>query len=148
HRNGDVHRRIGVQFGPDGIEYRIDRAPAASVTEVARCFAVDVIDPGVHRLIEGGPSERRRFIDWGVFHVEHDYLTAWKRYRRVLGQRNSALKAAVRLSALEPWNAALVQSGVDVTRARSSYIERFAPAAEEVAARLLGRKLEIVYRPG
>jgi DNA replication and repair protein RecF len=141
-------RRIGVQFGPSGIEYRIDRQPAGSVTEVARCFAVDVIDPSVHRLIEGGPSERRRFIDWGVFHVEHDYLAVWKRYRRVLGQRNSALKASASRSALEPWNAALVQVGSEVTRARSAYIDRLAPAVEEVAARLLGRKLKLTYRSG
>src|SRR5690606_26048161 len=152
HRNGDVHgdvhRRIGVQFGPDGIEYRIDRAPAASVTEVARCFAVDVIDPGVHRLIEGGPSERRRFIDWGVFHVEHDYLAAWKRYRLVLGQRNAALKAGAPRPALEPWDRALASTGADVTRARTAYVERFAPVAEGVAERLLGRQLEVRYRAG
>jgi len=147
-RDGDRLRRIGVRFDADGMEYRIDRQPAASVTDVARCFAVDVIDPGVHRLIEGGPSERRRFLDWGVFHVEHDYLAAWKRYRRVLGQRNAALKAGAARAVLEPWNHALVQAGTEVTRARSAYVERFAPIAEAVASRLLGRRLEVRYRTG
>jgi len=147
-REGGSVRRIGVQFDDTGIVFRIDRQPAASVTDVARCFAVDVIDPGVHRLIEGGPSERRRFIDWGVFHVEHDYLAAWKRYRRVLGQRNAALKAGAPRPALEPWDRALASTGADVTRARTAYVERFAPVAEGVAERLLGRKLEVRYRAG
>ncbi len=147
-RSGERLRRIGVRFDANGIAYRIDRRPAASVTEVARCFAVDVIDPGVHRLIEGGPSERRRFLDWGVFHVEHDYLAAWKRYRRVLGQRNAALKAGASRAALEPWDHALVQAGNEVTNKRSAYVERFAPVAEAVAERLLGRRLEVRYRTG
>ena len=148
HRLGDRLRRIGLQFDAAGMAYRIDRQPVASVTEIARCFAVDVIDPGVHRLIEGGPSERRRFVDWGVFHVEQDYLGAWKRYRRVLGQRNAALKAGASRMALEPWDAALVEAGIEVTRARSAYVQRFAPVAEAVAGRLLGRRLEVHYRTG
>ncbi|HEX6992572.1 MAG TPA: DNA replication/repair protein RecF [Gammaproteobacteria bacterium] len=147
-RDGERLRRIGAAFDSSGLVYRIDRQPAASVTEVARCFAVDVIDPGVHRLIEGGPSERRRFLDWGVFHVEHDYLGAWKRYRRVLGQRNAALKAGASRAALEPWDHALVEAGNDVTRARSAYVERFAPVAEAVAERLVRRRLEVRYRTG
>jgi len=147
-RTADRLRRIGVGFNARGITYRIDRRPVDSVTEVARCFAVDVIDPGVHWLIEGGPSERRRFLDWGVFHVEHGYLAAWKRYRRVLGQRNAALKAAASRAALEPWDHALIEAGNEVTRARSAYVERFAPVAEAVAERLLGRRLEVGYRPG
>jgi len=148
HCDGEPVTRIGARFDKDGIAFRVDRQPVASVTEIARRFAVDVIDPGVHRLIEGGPSERRRFLDWGVFHVEHDYLTAWKRYRRVLGQRNAALKAGADRATLEPWDRALIEAGDAVSAARRAYVDGFAPVAEGVAERLLGRKLEVRYRPG
>src|SRR5690606_11368951 len=107
HRAGDRVQRIGAQVDAEGLTYRIDRQSGVSVTDVARIFGVDVIDPSIHRLIEGGPSERRRFVDWGVFHVEHGYLESWKRYRRILGQRNAALKARVSRTGLEPWNRAL-----------------------------------------
>lgn len=148
HRLGDRLRRIGLKFDAAGMAYRIDRQPVASVTEIARCFAVDVIDPGVHRLIEGGPSERRRFVDWGVFHVEHSYLEVWKRYRRVLGQRNAALKARVGSIGLVPWNRALIQTGEAVAAMRARYVERLAVAAAEIGERLLGRRLHIELRPG
>lgn len=147
-RSGPGTKRIGVQVGPEGVEYRIDRQGGVSVTDVARLMAVDVIDPSIHRLIEGGPSERRRFMDWGVFHVEHRYLELWKRYRRILGQRNAALKARTPRSGLEPWNHALVEAGEAVSDLRAAYIERLAVAAGEIAERLLGRPLQVEYRAG
>ena len=35
---------------------------------------------------------RREFLDWGVFHVEHDFLDAWRRVRRALKHRNALLR--------------------------------------------------------
>ena len=52
---------------------------------------MQVIDPEVHNLIAGGPELRRRFLDWIAFHVEHDHLAVWRRFRRALKQRNAAL---------------------------------------------------------
>jgi DNA replication and repair protein RecF len=42
--------------------------------------------------VDGGPDIRRSFMDWGLFHVEHGYLEHWRRYARLLRQRNAALK--------------------------------------------------------
>ena len=44
-----------------------------------------------------------------MFHVEHGYLEAWKRYRRVLSQRNAALKARASPAELRTWTLALVE---------------------------------------
>ena len=54
---------------------------------------VQAIDPEVHRLVEEGPQERRRYLDWGVFHVEPRFVEQWRRYQRALKQRNAALRA-------------------------------------------------------
>jgi DNA replication and repair protein RecF len=37
----------------------------SGLAELATVFPVQSIDPEVHRLIEEGPQERRRFLDWG-----------------------------------------------------------------------------------
>lgn len=148
HRAGTDSHRVGIRVGPDGIAVRMDRQGGVSITDVARIFGVDVIDPSIHRLIEGGPSERRRFLDWGVFHVEHQYLDQWKRYRRVLGQRNAALKAGGPRGALEPWDGALAESGEAVSSARGAYVARLASAAREIGERLIGRPVRLEYRPG
>jgi DNA replication and repair protein RecF len=108
----------------------------------------DVIDPSVHRLIESGPSERRRFLDWGVFHVEHTFLTAWRRYRRVLGQRNAALKSGQSGSTLGVWDRAFVEAAGTVDAARKAYVERLAAVVKHVGAELLEGDLDIEYAPG
>src|SRR3546814_9926793 len=53
-------------------------------------------EPGSHALVSGGGEARRRYVDWGLFHVEPDFLPLWRRYARVLKQRNSLLKQRVR----------------------------------------------------
>lgn len=60
--------------------------------EFARRLPVQLIEPGLHRVVEDGPGYRRRFLDWGMFHVEPRYLQAWQRYSRALRQRNALLR--------------------------------------------------------
>ena len=63
-----------------------------SLAELSRRYPIQLLEPGLHRLLEEGPAYRRRFLDWGVFHVEHSFFPAWQRYQRALRQRNRALK--------------------------------------------------------
>jgi hypothetical protein len=69
-------------------------ARAGGVAELAGIFPVQVIDPEIHKLLEERPGRRRRFLDWGVFHVEPLFLATWRRYHQALQQRNAALKQA------------------------------------------------------
>jgi len=109
---------------------------------------VHAIDPSIHAIVEGGPSERRRFLDWGVFHVEPGYLEAWKSYRRVLSQRNAALKRSANSAELRPWSVALVEAGVAVDDSRRRYLDRLAPFVTTFGQRLLDRPLSLDYRRG
>ena len=46
-----------------------------SLAELSQAFPVQVIDPGIHRLVEEGPAYRRRWLDWAVFHVEPSFVS-------------------------------------------------------------------------
>jgi DNA replication and repair protein RecF len=46
---------------------------------------------------------RRRFLDWGLFHVEPDFLSLWRRYSRALKQRNALLKQGGPSRMLDTW---------------------------------------------
>jgi DNA replication and repair protein RecF len=83
-----------------------------------------------------------------VFHVEPGYLDAWKSYRRVLSQRNAALKRAAASVELRPWSAALADAGVVVDASRRRYLERLAPFVGDFGRRLLDRPLSLEYRCG
>jgi DNA replication and repair protein RecF len=141
-------RRIGASFRNRRLERRVDGAPATG-SAIAEILPVQTIGPDSHRLIEGGPSERRRFLDWGVFHVEHSYLEAWQRYRRVLGQRNAALlRPGGAASELRVWTEALTAAGEEIDRFRKAYVDRVATAVSAHAEALLGQPFTVEYRQG
>lgn len=143
-----AHRRLGVGYRAGRLEKRIDGHPATGMAQLAELMPVHAIDPSMHALVEGAPSDRRRFVDWGVFHVEPQYLESWKRYRRALSQRNAALKRAAPAAELRPWSEALAEAGTAVDESRSRYLEQLAPHVRCFGRRLLGRPLTLDYRRG
>ena len=119
---------------------------------VARSLPLQIIDSTAFQLLEGGPKARRRFLDWGVFHVEHSFLTAWRDSRKCLVNRNALLKAS-RLDRpqLEAWNREFVAASIKVDAQRGAYLDRLLPVFKEVYAQLEGSYLdsmEIRYERG
>ena len=75
----------GVEHGQQGTpQGHLAGQGISGIAEIAEVLPVQVIDPGVHRLVEEGSARRRRLLDWGVFHVEHEFLGHWRRYQRAL----------------------------------------------------------------
>jgi len=139
---------VGIEGSSAGIRAKIAGEPVASLAELAAVFPVQIIDPEVHRLIEEGPSRRRRFLDWGVFHVEPAFITHWQKYHQVLRQRNAALRMRQPRAVVCAWDADLVRYGELVTQARERYVAQLNPEAQPVSRRLLDMDLTLSYRPG
>jgi DNA replication and repair protein RecF len=150
HDDGSI-RRLGL--GREGArwEARLDGHDVA-VGELIRECAVVCFEPGSHALIAGGAEDRRRFLDWGVFHVEHDFLVTWRRYQRALKQRNSLLRSNVDLSArlLDPWEFELARAGTLIDQWRKTYLEALLPFLQEQASLLLPElgAITLRYRAG
>jgi DNA replication and repair protein RecF len=139
---------LGVEGSALGIRARMGGDRVASLAELAAVLPVQIIDPEVHRLIEEGPSRRRRFLDWGVFHVEHSFVEKWQRYQHVLKQRNAALKTRQPAAAVAAWDTDLIKLGDAIHEARGRYMDQLAPVATDIAKRLLGLQLSMAYRAG
>src|SRR5271166_4123263 len=139
---------IGVEGGAEGMRARVAGAAAASLAELALLLPVQVIDPEVHKLIEEGPNRRRRYLDWGVFHVEPGFVTSWQRYNQVLRQRNAALKARHAKALVSVWDAELLRLGQELNDARCRYVARLAEQVQGLTRLLLGMDLELGYRAG
>lgn len=45
-----------------------------------------------HQFFEQGPRYRRQLLDWGLFHVEPSFNLHWQAYKKILQQRNAALR--------------------------------------------------------
>ena len=139
---------LGVGGSRDGTEIRIGGAPASSAAALAEYFPPQVIDPDVHKLLEEGPTRRRRFLDWGVFHVEQGFMESWTRYHRALRQRNAALRLTQDDRSLDVWGQELLAAGLQLDDMRRRYIQMLSAPLEAVGRQLLNLDVRIAYSPG
>lgn len=131
-----VPRRAGLRHGGQSWKGRLDGEDVAQLGTLCAALAVVTFEPGSHALVSGGSEPRRRFIDWGLFHVEPDFLPLWRRYTRALKQRNALLKAGAPGYQLDAWDRELVEAGVPLTSRRQHYVERLQERAIAIAADL------------
>jgi len=141
-------RPLGVRYGRDGFEAKAASQRLTGLAELATVFPVQSIDPEVHRLIEEGPQERRRYLDWGVFHVEPRFVDQWRRYQRALKQRNAALRAESPAEVVRAWDPELVEAGAELARLRSRYMTSLTGFVRSAGERLVGEAIELVLHEG
>ena len=129
---------------------KLDSDASAKLTDLFTACAVACFEPGSHALISGPADGRRGFLDWGVFHVEHDFASRMRRYRRALRQRNALLKQAAGDEELSIWDEELSQAAEPLAAAREAYIARFEreliPLLDGYLPELGGASLR--FRPG
>lgn len=139
----------------EGKRVLVNGSPLERMVDVVGRFPVVAISPDDHRITDGGPDERRRFVDTILCQEKPRYLEALMRYRRVLRQRNEVLargrggsNTALR-GVLEPWTAELVKQGSLVTRYRIEFLDRFAPYLDEAFGRIesVTERPRVRYRP-
>jgi DNA replication and repair protein RecF len=143
-------RRAGLRHAGAEWEGRLDGSTVAHLGELCAALAVVTIEPGSHALIMGGAEPRRRFVDWGLFHVEPGFLPLWRRYARAVKQRNAALRTRAKASELEAWEQEMAVAGEPLTAYRQHYVEQLQPCLEGVMAAVFpgagdGR---LVFQPG
>jgi DNA replication and repair protein RecF len=139
---------IGVRGSRTACEAHIGGRRAKGFSELAAALPIQVIDPEVHRLLEDGPKLRRRFLDWGVFHVEPTFIDAWRRYSRALRQRNAALKAVQPRDVVSSWDHELVATGELVAQHRTEYLAALRPIALEYGVDLLRAEIHLEHLKG
>ncbi len=146
HAKGTI--AVGVRNGRDGLEVRIGGESAPGAAALAEALPLQVIDPEVHNLIAGGPELRRRFLDWVAFHVEHDHLMMWRRFRRTLKQRNAALKARATEATIRSWNTEFLELAGQLDVSRRRVLARTLNSLQEHGRLLLETELGFEYQQG
>jgi DNA replication and repair protein RecF len=144
---GETPQDLGVSYHRrQGLSARVNRRPIEGLAELSTLLPVHLVDPGIHRLIEDGPLQRRRWVDWGMFHVEPGFLQNWSSYTRALRQRNAALRQQ---SMTSPWDTELARIGEALANSRRALLERLEPIWRGICERLLpGVRLEWAFHRG
>ncbi len=146
-KNSSVHS-LGLSRSRSETKIRINGADGAGMEQALRAFPSVVIEPGQHRLFEDGPILRRQFLDWTVFHVEPQFLAAWRKFARCLRQRNRALRLGDRRSSAA-WIEPLAESGEMVNGYRQEVMDRLRVEIQRVSSALLGSPgVDLAFRSG
>jgi len=103
----------------------------------ATLLPVQLLSPETFKLLSAGAQERRKFIDWGVFHVEHSFGALCLRYQRLLKQRNALLKQRCLPEHLVVWDRELVAIGEKITGYREKYMQVLLAHIQKTQAQLL-----------
>lgn len=119
---------IGISKEAQGkTEIRISGKTATSILDIASIMPLQFIDGEAHHLLAGGPKYRREFLDWGVFHVEHNFYPIWQRYQRALKQRNALLRSHFQMEQVSLWDQELASTAYELNKMRESYFQAFKP---------------------
>lgn len=123
------------------------------VMDVVGMLNVVLFLPRDLSLVEGSPSDRRRFMDGTLRQVDIDYMLALSEYDKILPQRNALLKriAEKRANAveLEFWDEQLAANGAVIIAGRQRFLRalEFKARANHIALTGGRETLGLKYLP-
>jgi DNA replication and repair protein RecF len=118
---GETHQ-LGMERDAETWTARHNGEDVSQLSELTELLPHVLLEPNSHTLVSGPPDTRRKYLDWGVFHVKHTYLMLWRRYNRVLRQRNAALRQSNKM-VVESLDAQFIQLGEQIHFAREIHAE-------------------------
>jgi DNA replication and repair protein RecF len=117
--NGKCNR-LGLERSGKHWKARKNGQDLPQISQLTRSLPLVLMEPNSHLLINGAPDVRRRFLDWGVFHVEQKFLEVWRRFSKTLRQRNAALRQG-QIEVIESIDEILSPLGSQLSQFREAY---------------------------
>lgn len=143
--------KLGINRSEHANTLRLNGETIQSQAQLASKLPVQLLTPESHRLLEEGPKARRHYLDWGCFHQDPTFSTAWRNYQRILKQRNQALRQKLPKAQTTLWDVQLLETAEVVHQIRQAYIEQLRPYLDEFCQALMpeiSTKIDMSYRPG
>ena len=124
-----------------------------SIHEAMGAFTAVIFLPQMTRIIEGGPEERRRYLNLALSQTIPGYSQALSEYHQALTQRNALLKQLGEHGGdpdqLVYWDSLLAQRGALIIHARIAAVQELEQIAARIHHRLTHSEeiLRLVYQP-
>jgi len=148
-KHQDNQYQLGIERSQQQQNIRLNQQRIKTLSELSALLPVICLHPDSHQLISAGPENRRQYMDWGVFHVEHDFIRIWRQYKKTLSQRNAALRTQQSIELCQLWDKPLCDSAEKISKVRSEYCQSLKPYLNVLAEQLFpGHILSLDYRRG
>ena len=135
--DGKMHR-VGLERAGTHWRARINGEEVRQLSRLSRKLPSVLMIPDSHQLVSGSPEVRRKYLDWGLFHVERGFLDEWRRFSKALKQRNAALRRA-QTDSLDGIDDVLARAGERINKQRKMFAEQVSERIEEVLGALKTR---------
>lgn len=147
--DGEQNIGIGCGIYPQARRLRVNGQDASGQSMISRLVPVVLFSPEQAGMVHGDPEVRRRWLDWGVFHVKQEYADLWKQHQRILKQRNQALKRGCSNVLLDSIDHQFLRLGNQLDELRRSYLDELTPQLLIAAEQTLGEtSLKLKLRSG
>jgi DNA replication and repair protein RecF len=113
--------KAGLSRSQQKLEIKLDGEPIRRRSTLVSKTPVNIVNADSSNLITGSPEQRRKYLDWCLFHVEHQYSEHWIRFKHALKQRNQLLKSRQDLNLLDYWDGYLIEPSVAISQHRRRY---------------------------
>ena len=141
--------KAGLSRSGKKLEIRIDGKTIQRRSELVRRSPVNIVNADSFELISGTPQSRRKFLDWCLFHVEHDYAQNWIKFKHALRQRNKLLKSRQDLKLLDYWDQHLIEPSLEISKLRQRYSLQLESMLQELTQGMLeGIPVSLAYQQG
>lgn len=121
----------------------------AKIADAASLLPVTILNNDTFLLLTAGPKIRRQFLDWGLFHVKHNFIELWREQQQALKQRNAAIRTGRTKSEIKTWDEPLIKTTEAITAMRKEYLELFLPQFRSILESILEvDKLEMTFYQG
>jgi len=133
----DTRADFAASIERDGAKrIKIDGEELSRLSDLVGRFPVVLFGPLDLELSGGEPAQRRRFVDMVGSMTDRDYIAAARAYRRLLGQRNAALKARANDYELNIWNEQITRAGAELVVRRLGVVAALESEVVAQAAKL------------
>ena len=141
--------KAGLSKSRRKLEIHVNGETIKRRSELVRRVPIRIVNADSFALIDGPPQKRRAFVDWCLFHVEHDYAQVWAEFNHALRQRNRLLKSQKDLQLLDYWDAHLVEPSKRLQEMRLREVRALQElVGEELSGLLSGIPIDMEYRCG
>lgn len=145
----EIHR-LGLERSGKYWKARKDAKELKRISELTSSLPLILLEPNSHQLVSGAPDWRRKFLDWGMFHVERDFLDTHRRFSRALKQRNSALRQKKSLETIDSLDSILIPLGKRLDQLRAGHCKAINLELKTLLSRLSPglESIEVEYENG
>ena len=141
--------QVGISRSKQKTHIRLNQENIKRISSLIERTPIINIDSKSFDLLLGPPSLRREYIDWCLFHVEHNYRKIWGDYSRSLKQKNILLKSGKSEKEIDYWDRHLSQLCKQIYQYRKDYLDMIIQFYKNLNAEMKsGIDISIEYKPG